>query len=454
MQYLEGLLVQNGIQFENAGNFDLPTPIGQAMGGSGMGDVNNYGPSGSSGTASMSRTHSGIMQSPSTLQSPGRATTSEPADVIMKTEEDQIATDFSSIPLQGASDPRYLGSVSGISFARVVFAAVKSSSNGSQRGRVSSIGSASDDGLQAQNSMRDSIFGLASSRRKFTPAKFPGRELGRKLVRLYFEHANAQTPVLHRIEFEQMVERVYNSLDEGEDLGTYRPGRTAKEMYLLNIVFGIGAGIFLTKGDPKTSTKTEGSGDGLKPPSSHGKARSGSPNPKRQRMAPEVGEQQAQPEEYHAAALPHLEGFLSSDSKGGFEELQAVLLLASYALLRPVAPGLWYIIGVAMRLAVDLGLHYEDGGAEFELTGRKAYDRDMRRRLWWCVYSLDRLVSTCVGRPFGISDEVVSTKVCCISHNFEMLTGCYSSHLFWMTNTSPKRMVSYQHHLVHPRTNM
>src|SRR5690606_30140735 len=92
-------------------------------------------------------------------------------------------------------------------------------------------------------------------------------------------------------------------------------------------------------------------------------------------------------------------------------ELQGVLLLAGYALLRPVAPGLWYIIGVAMRLAVDLGLHYEDAGLENELTGRKAYDRDMRRRLWWCVYSLDRLVSTCVGRPFGISDEVVSTRV-------------------------------------------
>lgn len=91
-----------------------------------------------------------------------------------------------------------------------------------------------------------------------------------------------------------------------------------------------------------------------------------------------------------------------------------------------------YIIGVAVRLAVDLGLHYEDdrdtdgsgpdaGEAEgvdgavtrengVQSRGRRMWIRDMRRRLWWCTYSLDRLVSTCVGRPFGISDQVITTE--------------------------------------------
>ena len=49
---------------------------------------------------------------------------------------------------------------------------------------------------------------------------------------------------------------------------------------------------------------------------------------------------QAQPEEYHASAIVHLEACLSN-SGGGLEELQAVLLLANFALLRPVPPGLW-----------------------------------------------------------------------------------------------------------------
>ena len=74
-----------------------------------------------------------------------------------------------------------------------------------------------------------------------------------------------------------------------------------------------------------------------------------------------------------------------------------------------------------MRLAVDLGLHYEDGkDVEVGLgdpttqqgreRGRREFVRDMRRRLWWCTYSLDRLVSVCVGRPFGISDQVITTE--------------------------------------------
>lgn len=82
-------------------------------------------------------------------------------------------------------------------------------------------------------------------------------------------------------------------------------------------------------------------------------------------------------------------------------------------------------MGVAIRLAVDLGLHYEDGkdvGHDLDNSdpqasetvarerGRREYVRDLRRRLWWCTYSIDRLVSVCVGRPFGISDYIVTTE--------------------------------------------
>ncbi len=148
----------------------------------------------------------------------------------------------------------------------------------------------------------------------------------------------------------------------------------------------------------------------------------------------------------------HLENFLSSmpaadrpeGSVSGLEQLQAVLLLAGFALLRPVAPGLWYITGVAVRLGVDLGLHYEDGigldgdgdgdgtssatgqkialrapevltttssaGIDPKERGRREWVRDLRRRLWWCVYSFDRLVGTCVGRPFGVTDQAITTE--------------------------------------------
>ncbi|PYH45700.1 uncharacterized protein BP01DRAFT_423122 [Aspergillus saccharolyticus JOP 1030-1] len=326
-----------------------------------------------------------------------------------------LVSNIGMVSVQGTSDPRYLGSTSGISFARVVFAAVKSSvsGNAAERGPMrpnerlphSATGTAG-------STMRDSFFGL-QTRPTMKCAAFPDRDLAERLANLYFEHANAQIPILHRTDFMDMLERTY-AVDEKE--------RSPRSLYTLNIVFAIGAGIIF---------EDKPSGD-VKP---EGRDHSPSSSSKRPRLA----SHQHQPEEYHASAIINLESFLgntaSGDGSGALEELQAVLLLASFALLRPVAPGLWYIVGVAMRLAVDLGLHYEDGTeidtpgdesiskrAQSKSTdkttkqvdtrelGRRQWVRDLRRRLWWCVYSLDRLVSCCVGRPFGISDQAISTE--------------------------------------------
>ncbi|KAH6856589.1 fungal-specific transcription factor domain-containing protein [Chaetomium sp. MPI-CAGE-AT-0009] len=312
----------------------------------------------------------------------------------------RIASKPGSSASSGGANNRYLGSTSGISFARVVFAAVQSSvsdqKSNSDKGGVrpyrpapgsSNGGPDPGPGSGPGTSMRDSFFGL-HTKPTIHPATFPDKELGSRLVSLYFEHANPQIPVLHKVEFKEMFERAYADPVRG---------RGPRELYMLNMVFAIGAGIIVgdSKGEP--------------PP-----AESAGSSP---------GSRQCQPEEYHASAIVHLEACLGSG--GGLEDLQAVLLLANFALLRPVPPGLWYIIGVAVRLAVDLGLHYEDGkDLESGLTspaaqqkeavakekGRREYVRDLRRRLWWCTYSFDRLVSLCVGRPFGISDQVITTE--------------------------------------------
>ncbi|KAI1175358.1 fungal-specific transcription factor domain-containing protein [Nemania sp. FL0916] len=294
----------------------------------------------------------------------------------------------------GTAGPRYLGSANGVSFARVVFAAVQSSvgdhRSTSDKAGIRPYKSVVEDGDAAGGtSMRDSFFGL-HTRPTISQAAFPDRDLAFKLVDLYFEHANPQIPVLHRVDFMQMFEQAY--ADEGRIRGP-------RELYTLNMVFAIGGGIIM---DTQTTSRASGQ-----------------------------EKKQAQPEEYHASAIIHLEACLNG---GGLEELQAVLLLASFALLRPVPPGLWYIVGVAVRLAVDLGLYYEDGkDVEFDLgepktnsgisnagdkpreavlreRGRREYIRDLRRRLWWCTYAFDRIVSTCVGRPFGVSDQVITTE--------------------------------------------
>lgn len=292
----------------------------------------------------------------------------------------------------------------GISFARVVFAAVRSTVSHSPSDRGGGGGGAKfakqlgSDTASGTSSARDSFFGL-HTRPIVKPAPFPDKDVGRRLVDLYFEYANPQIPILHRGEFMALFERVY-SIDAKK--------RTPRELYLLNIVFAIGSGIIMDSSNAERAEQENGD--------------SGQPKKKRAKLA----DHQSQPEEYHAGAVGHLESFLGSSPTaegggGGLEELQAVCLLAGLALLRPVAPGLWYIIGVAVRLAVDLGLHSEDVDHEAESSnddstkgpksiGRRQWTKDLRRRLWWCVYSFDRLVSTCVGRPFGITDQVVTTE--------------------------------------------
>ncbi|KAL5338481.1 fungal-specific transcription factor domain-containing protein [Aspergillus crustosus] len=323
-----------------------------------------------------------------------------------------LVSNIGMVSVQGTSDPRYLGSTSGISFARVVFAAVKSSvpGNTSERGPMRPKESLPHSATGTGGSTtRDSFFGL-QTRPMMKCAAFPDREVAERLADLYFEHANPQIPIVHRVDFWELLDRTY-SVDE--------KSRSPRSLYILNIVFAIGAGIIFED----------------KPGEDQKEGRDHSPTAtKRQRMSGH----QYQPEEYHASAIVHLESFLATSSTtdgfGALEELQAVLLLASFALLRPVAPGLWYIVGVAMRLAVDLGLHYEDGTGidapgngninrsqdkddnkgklriDVNERGRREWVRDFRRRLWWCCYSFDRLVSCCVGRPFGISDQAISTE--------------------------------------------
>ncbi|RYO76541.1 hypothetical protein DL766_010379 [Monosporascus sp. MC13-8B] len=298
VEQLEALLRANNIQFPPASNLEHCSRPG-AEGGSGQSLADN--------------TNNAVSEA---NESWGTARSHSNGDGISKPSKPSRHS--------GGSGQRHPGSANGVSFARVVFAAVQSSvgenrSNSEKAGiRPYKLGAENGAGPSG-TSMRDSFFGL-HTRPTIHAAPFPDREIAEKLVNLYFEHANPQIPVIHRCDFMKMFELAY--ADEGRVRGP-------KELYMLNMVFAIGGGIIMD--GQAQSTRAGGE-----------------------------GEKQAQPEEYHASAIVHLEACLSN-SGGGLEELQAVLLLANFALLRPVPPGLWYIVGVAVRLAIDLGLHYEDG---------------------------------------------------------------------------------------------
>lgn len=57
-------------------------------------------------------------------------------------------------------------------------------------------------------------------------------------------------------------------------------------------------------------------------------------------------------------------------------------------------------VGMALRMAITLGLHQESSNADLDAAAR-----EHRRRVWWSVYSLDRIQSVKSGNPITIHDE-------------------------------------------------
>ncbi|RDW56761.1 hypothetical protein BP6252_13984 [Coleophoma cylindrospora] len=94
------------------------------------------------------------------------------------------------------------------------------------------------------------------------------------------------------------------------------------------------------------------------------------------------------PESYYITALQHI---------------SAALI---YHLRSASSHGLWYMIGLAMRTCIDLGLHRKLN--EQNLTPRIA---QLRRRLFWTVYSLERLISISLGRPVSIADRHIDIEL-------------------------------------------
>lgn len=82
------------------------------------------------------------------------------------------------------------------------------------------------------------------------------------------------------------------------------------------------------------------------------------------------------------------------------ENIEAMTLLVIYHLRSASSQGIWYMIGLAMRIAIDLGLHRKANEASLD-----PFTAQIRRRLFWTVYYLERVISMSLGRPFSIADR-------------------------------------------------
>ena len=64
-------------------------------------------------------------------------------------------------------------------------------------------------------------------------------------------------------------------------------------------------------------------------------------------------------------------------------------------------------IGIALRMAISLGLHQELPAT----SPAPDTEREHRRRVWWSIYSLDRILSLKSGHPISILDEDIGVRM-------------------------------------------
>jgi hypothetical protein len=94
--------------------------------------------------------------------------------------------------------------------------------------------------------------------------------------------------------------------------------------------------------------------------------------------------------------------------EGSLEGLQCLLLLQMYALHNPsLGLNVWYLSYQCIASVLDLGLQ-RDVRAGKNLS---FLTQEMRTRIFWSVYSLDRTLATIMGRPIGLRDEGCELRV-------------------------------------------
>ncbi|KAI0157213.1 fungal-specific transcription factor domain-containing protein [Xylariaceae sp. FL1272] len=185
------------------------------------------------------------------------------------------------------------------------------------------------------------------------PASIPPRSNADYLCRVYFEMIHVQYPVLHQPSFMDTVDKTYG-------FSTPDP----EESFQVYMVLAIGASV----GSHPARLKALG-------------------------------------DSYAISALQHFERINVQNSLQG---LQCLLLLYIYAIHSSSARlNVWYLNYQCIAAVLDLGLQRNITVS----SGISKLEQELRTRIFWCVYTLDRVVATIMGRPIGLRDEACELRL-------------------------------------------
>ncbi|OHE92401.1 fungal specific transcription factor domain-containing protein [Colletotrichum orchidophilum] len=107
--------------------------------------------------------------------------------------------------------------------------------------------------------------------------------------------------------------------------------------------------------------------------------------------------------DFVARALPFADKALMP---GYPSQIQSLILFTQYSMLDPGHFDSWYLIGFASRAVVDLGFHQDP--PQLQVPDKAALD--LRRKMFYCVYALDRTISMIRARSFSFTDDSINVE--------------------------------------------
>ncbi|KAF5021292.1 hypothetical protein F66182_6690 [Fusarium sp. NRRL 66182] len=185
------------------------------------------------------------------------------------------------------------------------------------------------------------------------PLPLPPRDLATQLCDAYFDAVNAQYPILHRQTFNNMLDRAYEQDDQDPVVS-----------FQVFMVLAIGSAVLC------------------------GRIRARIPA-----------------ESYCLSALQYLDELNLENSLQG---VQSLLLLLIFTIHSPfVRLNVWYLNYHCLAALLDLGLQRNIGTR----SGISLLEQEMRTRIFWVIYSFDRVIATMMGRPIGMRDEACELRM-------------------------------------------
>ncbi|SPO04255.1 related to GAL4-like transcriptional activator [Cephalotrichum gorgonifer] len=108
--------------------------------------------------------------------------------------------------------------------------------------------------------------------------------------------------------------------------------------------------------------------------------------------------------DFIARAVPYAEKVLTP---GAMSTIPSLVLLTQYAMYDPRHFDTWHCMGFTARVVLEMGLHQDPPSHDV----RDKNDLETRRKMFHCVYALDRTVSMGHARSFSFTDSAVDVAL-------------------------------------------